>query len=106
MDLFGIAPLELIVVLLVAILVLGPSRMVVMARDIGKFWRQAQGALRELADEATIKLDEEEESDEPEPLPEPSDSVSRSSSITDRGASNGRRGRRARDGAEETRRRG
>ena len=64
--------------------------------------------LREMADEATIKLDEEDEdeSEEQASLSEPSDSVSRPSSIAGNGASNGRRGRRAKDGAEESRRHG
>ena len=99
--------MELIVVMLVAMLVLGPSRMVETARTVGKFWRQAQTALRELADEATITLDvdddEEDESEATAALPEPSDSVSRPSSSNGNGASNGHL---AEDDAEEARRHG
>ena len=94
MDLFGIAPLELVVVLLVALLVLGPSRMVQVAQSMGKFWRQAQRSLREMADSATVKLDGEPLDEEAQALPEPSESVSRSTS-TD-GATNGSSRRQAR----------
>ena len=57
MNVFGIGNLELIVVLLVALLVLGPGRMVDAARTLGKFWGEAQRTLRAAADAAT-KLDE------------------------------------------------
>ena len=57
MDFFGIGPLELALVLLVAIMVLGPARMVDMARSLGKFWGEAQRMLRETADAATARLD-------------------------------------------------
>ena len=57
MDLFGIGPLELAAVLLVATLVLGPAKMVDTARSMGKFWGEAQRLLRETADAATAKLD-------------------------------------------------
>ena len=83
MDLFGVGPLELVVVLLVAMIVLGPARMVDMARDLGKFWREAQHALREMGDAATVKLGDgpsaEMERPDPllDPLPEPRDSVRR-----------------------------
>ena len=77
-----------------------------MSRGIGKFWRQAQSALRELTDEATIKLDEKEESEGPEPLPEPADSVSHSSSITGNGASNRQHDRRTKDEVKEKRHHG
>jgi Sec-independent protein translocase protein TatA len=56
MDLFGIGPLELIWVLLVATIVLGPAKMVDLARNLGKFWREAQRLLRETADAATVGL--------------------------------------------------
>lgn len=80
MDFLGIAPLELLVVLLVAVLVLGPIRMVEAARGIGKFWRQAQSVLRGLADDATVDLKETEEAALPkERVLSPEDSIARSS---------------------------
>ncbi len=57
MDFFGIGGVELIFVLVVATLVLGPAKMVELATSIGRFWREAQKVLRETADAATIKLD-------------------------------------------------
>ncbi len=83
MDLFGIGPLELVFVLLVATLVLGPARMVDLARNLGTYWREAQRLLRETADAATVKLDalpspEDETEDEDETatgLPSPGGSV-------------------------------
>lgn len=53
MDLFGIGALELLVILLVAVVILGPARMVDMARSAGTFVRDAQRTLREAADAAT-----------------------------------------------------
>ena len=83
MDLFGIGPIELVFVLLVATLVLGPARMVDLARNLGTYWREAQRLLRETADAATVKLDtlpppEDETEDEDEAttdLPQPEGSV-------------------------------
>ena len=58
MDIFGIGLLELTVVLLIAVIVLGPARMVDIAGKMGRYWREAQRILREAADAATIRLDE------------------------------------------------
>ena len=44
MDIFGIGPLELVFVLVIALLVLGPGKMVEMARDMGKYLRDFQRA--------------------------------------------------------------
>ena len=52
MDFFGIGNLELVVILLVALLVLGPERMLEMARTVGKFWREAQRTIRYAIDTA------------------------------------------------------
>ena len=58
MNLFGIGNMELLLVLVVALLVLGPGRMVDTARTLGKFWAEAQRTLRSAADAATVRLDE------------------------------------------------
>ena len=42
MNVFGIGPTELIFILVVALLVLGPSKMLEMARDLGKYVRDFQ----------------------------------------------------------------
>ena len=57
MDLFGIGAMELAIVLLAAVIVLGPARMVEMASRMGTYWREAQRLLRETADAATLNLD-------------------------------------------------
>lgn len=80
MNFFGVGNMELIVVLLVALLVLGPARMVDAARTVGKFWNEAQRTLRSVADTATAQLDARPgaEGSEPEPSPEePEGSVAR-----------------------------
>jgi Sec-independent protein translocase protein TatA len=81
MEIFGIGGFELIGILVVALLVLGPERMVDVARTAGKWWREAQLAVRTMADAATTKLDEEAPSKRSapprDPIPSPEDAVSR-----------------------------
>ncbi len=48
MDIFGIGPLELLFVLVVALLLLGPGKMVEMARTLGKYARDLQRATSEV----------------------------------------------------------
>ena len=76
MDLFGIGPLEMVLVLLVATIVLGPAKMVDVARNLGKYWREAQRTLRELADAATVRLD----------VPTPEDETQEESVLTPEGS--------------------
>ena len=76
MNLFGIGNMELLAILLVSMLVLGPARMVDTARSLGRFWNEAQRTLRSAADAATIKLDESNELKMPDgALPPPEDSI-------------------------------
>lgn len=80
MNIFGVGNMELVVVLLVALLVLGPARMVDAARAVGKFWNEAQRTLRSVADTATAELDARPaaEGSEPEPSQEgPEGSIAR-----------------------------
>ena len=80
MDFFGIGGLELVGTLVIALLVLGPERMVDMARQAGKWWREAQRAVRTMADAATTKLDEEQpkrNAPPRDPVPGPEDTVAR-----------------------------
>lgn len=77
MDFFGIGAPELLVVLVLAFLLLGPGRMADMAKGVGKAMRDVRRSM----DEVTHALDEEkphkEESPTP-PAPEtPKDSVQR-----------------------------
>lgn len=79
MNLFGIGNLELLWVLIIALVVLGPGRMVEAARTAGKFWREAQHVLRTAADAATVDLDAPPPARMPprDPLPEPEDAIAR-----------------------------
>lgn len=78
MNLFGVGNLEIIVILLVALLVLGPARMVAAARSLGRFWNDAQRTLRAAADAATVRLDEPLTlSTTRDPLPNPEGAVDR-----------------------------
>ena len=81
MNILGIGNLELIWILLLALVLLGPGRMVDAARAAGKFWREAQHVLRAAADAATVSLDAPPPRSAPrDPLPEPEDAVARDAS--------------------------
>jgi Sec-independent protein translocase protein TatA len=58
MDLFGIGGMELVAILVIALIVLGPGRLVDGLRTLGKHWGQARRLLREIADSATINIPE------------------------------------------------
>ena len=78
MNILGVGNLELIWILLLALVLLGPGRMVDAARAAGKFWREAQHVLRAAADAATVSLDAPPPRSAPhDPLPEPEDAVAR-----------------------------
>lgn len=57
MEFLGVGGLELMFILVVAMLVLGPAKVVEVASSLGRYWREAQRVLRETADAATVKLD-------------------------------------------------
>ena len=57
MNFFGIGFFELVMVLVVALLVLGPNRMMEAARTLGKYMRELQRASAELP--RLLSLDEE-----------------------------------------------
>jgi Sec-independent protein translocase protein TatA len=81
MNLFGVGNMEMLFVLIVALLVLGPSRMVDVARQTGHWWREAQRVLRGMADAATVRLDDSPAASTAagEPASEPEDAVARGS---------------------------
>ncbi len=81
MDFFGIGTSELLVILLVALLVLGPNRMMQFARDLGRFWREAQQTIRYAIDTAMTEDTSKSAPAAPpsEPLSGPEDAVSRTS---------------------------
>ena len=61
---FNVGPLELIVVLIVALIVLGPQRLPDVARSLGRGMREFRGALE--------RSDDDEDDPEPEYGYEPS----------------------------------
>jgi sec-independent protein translocase protein TatB len=56
-GIFGIGGNELIVILLLAAIVLGPERLVRSAREIGKFIRSVKNYFSALTDELKAELD-------------------------------------------------
>lgn len=86
MNVLGIGNLELLWILIVAVVVLGPGRMVDAARSAGKYWREAQQVLRAAADAATVSLDAPPPSrTPPAPAPEPEGAVAREDSAREDG---------------------
>jgi Sec-independent protein translocase protein TatA len=77
MDFLGVGGFELLFILVLAIIVLGPARMVDLARNLGGYWREAQRVLRETADAATVKLDQplRLDGEDQKDVPRPKDSV-------------------------------
>jgi sec-independent protein translocase protein TatA len=59
MDFFGIGTGEVLMVLLVALLVLGPNRVVDFARSMGKVMRTIKKASFDLTSTVTRELEEE-----------------------------------------------
>ena len=57
MELFGIGTTELIVVLLMAVIILGPHRLAVTAREAGKLIRNLKNYFRALSDDLGRELD-------------------------------------------------
>lgn len=78
MNILGVGNLELLWIMLIALVLLGPGRLVDAARAAGKFWREAQHAVRSVADAASVNLDAPPPKIVPrEPLPAPGDAVAR-----------------------------
>jgi Sec-independent protein translocase protein TatA len=63
MNVFGIGVTELLFVLVVALIVLGPERMTQTARTLGKYMREVQRATAEIP--RLLTLDEEPKSSPP-----------------------------------------
>ena len=61
---FNVGPLELIVVLIIALIVLGPQRLPDVARSVGRGMREFRSAL-------SAEHDDEDDEDEPEEQPPP-----------------------------------
>ena len=99
MNVFGIGVTELLFVLVVALIVLGPDRMTQTARTLGKYMRELQRATAEIP--RLISLDEEPKSspppqrqqlpapDQPSSEPEPPPETSEDESPQDEPATDG-----------------
>lgn len=57
MDIFGIGTNELVVILVLAAIVLGPERIVRSAREVGKLVRNVKGYFGSLSEELKTELD-------------------------------------------------
>ena len=77
MNLMGVGPLELLVILVVALLVLGPARLVSSGRTMGKLMRELRRATEGLPNLVEDLLESDGSSSAPEdtskqsPLPSP-----------------------------------
>ncbi len=71
MDLFGIGGAEVLVILLVAFLVLGPSRIVRFGQDLGKLARKARQASDDLTSAVRREITDEQKHDPPGPGDKP-----------------------------------
>ena len=56
MDLFGVGTTELVVILLLAAIVLGPERLARTARELGKFTRNAKAYIGSFSEELKGEL--------------------------------------------------
>ena len=57
MELFGIGSMELLVIVLLAAIVLGPQRLALTAREAGKLIRNLKAYFRALSDDLGHELD-------------------------------------------------
>ena len=65
MDFMAVGTSEILMILLVAILVVGPNRIVEVARTLGKVMRNLRKASFDLTSTITKELDEEKETHSP-----------------------------------------
>ncbi len=59
MDFLGIGPMELLLILVVALLIFGPGKVVEIARGLGKMVHAIRKASSDLTDQVTRELDVE-----------------------------------------------
>lgn len=71
MNVFGIGTLELLVILLVAFVALGPGKTVEVARTIGKMAREARRTFTDIMDAASLDENSGRQRDNPGPTAPP-----------------------------------
>ena len=64
MNLFNIGSMELICVLLIALIILGPTKLVQFSKSIGKLLKSSRRRIHELQNSIEINYKEEENRDE------------------------------------------
>ena len=69
MDFMSVGTAEILMILLVALLVVGPTKVVGMARTLGRIMRTIKNATNELTPAVTRELDQEEREKQPPPSP-------------------------------------
>ena len=84
MNFFGIGAMELVFVLVIALLVLGPNKMVETARTLGKYFRELQRAASEVP--KLLSLEEEQPKAELPPRQSISDEPSDQQSDEEQGS--------------------
>jgi len=57
MEIFGIGGTELLLIILLAVIVLGPERLVTTSRKLGVYLREAKGYINSLTDELKVEMD-------------------------------------------------
>ena len=57
MDIFGIGGTELVLIVLLAVIVLGPERLVTTARKLGVYVREAKRYITSMTDELKVEMD-------------------------------------------------
>lgn len=67
MNILNVGPAELILILLIAIIVLGPEQMIKFARKIGQYARQVQSLTSEFTSTLQSEIGTQEEGPKPPP---------------------------------------
>ncbi len=71
MEFFGMGTGEIILVILVALIIWGPGRIVEIGRTMGKMVRTLKKATADLTTQVTRELDKQEEDKPPQPKNKP-----------------------------------
>jgi sec-independent protein translocase protein TatA len=69
MDFFGIGPWEIVLILIVALIILGPGKLTETARTLGKIVRSIRKTSAEFTAAVTREMNKVEEDEPPKPLP-------------------------------------
>ena len=67
MDFFGIGTGEVLLILVVALIIMGPTRVAEVGRTLGKLTRTLKKATFDLTSEVTKELESKEENHPPQP---------------------------------------